>query len=122
VIRSNTGDIGSDVVIEAVGSIPTYEMSLQLALRGGRVSLFGICPEGTMRTDASEAYRKELRINWVFGSLRGTFRRSIELLANGRVKAAPMITHKFPLEKILDGLNIMDKKQGNAIKIIVQPQ
>jgi threonine dehydrogenase-like Zn-dependent dehydrogenase len=75
-----------------------------------------------MRTDASEAYRKELRINWVFGSLRGTFRRSIELLANGRVKAAPMITHKFPLEKILDGLNIMDKKQGNAIKILVQPQ
>jgi L-iditol 2-dehydrogenase len=122
VIKANTNDRGSDVVIEAVGSTQTYEQSLQLARRGGRVSLFGICPEGTMKIDAFEAYRKELRISWVFGSPRGTFRRSIELLANGRVRAAPMITHKFPLEKILDALNIMDKKQGNAIKILVQPQ
>jgi len=121
VIKANTGDRGSDVVIEAVGSTQTYEQSLQLARRGGRVCLFGICPQGTMKIDAFEAYRKELRISWVFGSPRGTFRRSVELLASGRVRAAPMITHKFPLEKILEALAIMDKKRENAVKIIVQP-
>jgi threonine dehydrogenase-like Zn-dependent dehydrogenase len=74
-----------------------------------------------MKIDGFEAYRKELRISWVFGSPRGTFRRSIELLANARVRAAPMITHKLPLEKILEALTIMDKKRENAVKIIVQP-
>jgi len=121
-IKEHTNDRGSDVVIEAVGSIQTYEQSLQLARRGGRICLFGICPQGAMKVDAFEAYRKELRISWVFGSPRGTFRRSVDLLANGRVRAAPIITHKFPLEDILDGLRIMDKKQGNAIKIVVEPQ
>ncbi|MFX0204734.1 MAG: zinc-binding dehydrogenase [Candidatus Hodarchaeota archaeon] len=121
VVKDHTEGRGLDVVIEAVGAISTYEQALQLARRGGRVCLFGIAPQGTMNIDAMEAYRKELLIKWVFGSPRGTFKRSIELLANGRVIASPLITHKFPLEEILEAMTIMDQGKEEFIKIMIHP-
>lgn len=120
IIKKETEGRGLDVVIEAVGSIPTYEQALRLVRRGGRICLFGICPQGAMKIDVFEAYRKELQINWVFGSPRGTFKRSANLLANRRIKVTHMITHKFPLEKISEAFNIMDQGK-DYIKIIIHP-
>ncbi len=121
VVKNNTEDRGLDVVIEAVGASSTYEQAMQLARRGGRICLFGIAPKGTMNVDTMEAYRKELQIKWVFGSPRGTFKRSIDLLANRRVTASPLITHKFPLEKILEAILIMDQGKEEYIKMIINP-
>ena len=50
------------------------------------------------------------------------FQIALDLIAEGRVQAEPLVTHRFPLDRIADGFAAADDKRGSgAIKVIVQP-
>src|SRR4051812_30968759 len=62
-LRELTGGIGPDVVIEAVGSIPTYESAVAVVRRGGKVLAYGAAPQDAqMSLRPFDIYAKELTI------------------------------------------------------------
>lgn len=121
-----TGGVGADVVFETVGSsAPTLEQAVALARRGGTVCILGIYtfrPELDTRT----AYAKELTITWANSYStwdgRSEYDVALDLLASGRVRAEPLITHHFPLDEIGAGFAAAaDKKGSGATKVLIHP-
>jgi threonine dehydrogenase-like Zn-dependent dehydrogenase len=50
------------------------------------------------------------------------FQIALDLLASGRTDAAPLITHRFPLDQISAAFAAADDKRASgAIKVLVLP-
>ncbi len=47
--------------------------------------------------------------------------RIVPLLEDGRLKAEPLITHRYPLEQINEGFATYTNRIGGAIKVVINP-
>jgi threonine dehydrogenase-like Zn-dependent dehydrogenase len=47
------------------------------------------------------------------------FEPMIKLVASKRIDVKPLITHEFPIEKIKDGLELVDKRPGEVLRAII---
>ncbi|MHB1293470.1 MAG: zinc-dependent alcohol dehydrogenase family protein [Anaerolineae bacterium] len=109
---------GADVVIEAVGSVPTTRQAVAWAARGGTVLWFGVTPPGLkVEIEPNEIFVKELTIR---GARINPFThsRAISLLASGQVKVAPLITRQIRLDELPA---VLDTAPGEDIKTVVVP-
>lgn len=117
---------GADIVYEAVGgTADTLGLSVQMAGAKGTVGIVG-----SFRTpqtiDTRPALRRELTLAWVWSYAlrreRPEFDIALDLLARGLLKAEPLITHRFPLDRINEGFVAADKKsEHQSIKVLVIP-
>ena len=113
-----TGGYGVDVAIEAVGKPESITQAIQMARRGGRVTIFGVSPQNaTCKVKPFELYDKELNITTSYRS-PFTFQRAIDISSSNRIKLKPLITHVLPLNRIRD---ILDGKLESAMKVIIKP-
>jgi 2-desacetyl-2-hydroxyethyl bacteriochlorophyllide A dehydrogenase len=119
-----TGGEGADVVYETVGgAAPTIEQAIKIARRGGTVCVLGMFT-APPRVDVDLAYRKELSIVWSNSYSRwqgiSEYDIALDLLAAGRVRAEPIITHHFPLAQIGEAFAAAaDKRSSGAVKVLV---
>lgn len=125
VLERTDGD-GADVVFETVGgNAPTLDQAIQMARRGGIVCILGIFTRKP-ELDVATAYRKELTITWsnsysLWGGV-SEYEIALGLLAAGKVRAEPLITHHFPLAEIAAAFAAAaDKKSSGATKVLVHP-
>jgi L-iditol 2-dehydrogenase len=63
----------------------------------------------------------DLRAAGVRGEGMADCRRSLALLAAGKLVAKPMITHHFPLEDVNEALQTFIQRKGGALKVVIQP-
>ena len=47
--------------------------------------------------------------------------RALALLAAGRISAAPLVTHRFPLARVHEALEVLEKRIGDPMKVVVNP-
>ena len=115
---------GYDVVYDCVGTKYTQRDSLRLTKAGGTVVLVGISPV-RMKFDTTPIWFQEVDHigSKTFGmeELNGrrlhTFDLVIEMLREGTLSEAKLITHRFPLDKYRKAISTaMDKRTG-AIKV-----
>jgi threonine dehydrogenase-like Zn-dependent dehydrogenase len=125
-IQALTDGQGADVVYETVGGqAPTFGQAIQIAARGGRVGVVGMF--GSSQTlDSGCCMRKELSLHWVwsYGRWEGVpeYQITLDLLAAGKVDAAPLITHRYPLAEIGAAFAAADdKRSSGAVKVLVIP-
>jgi L-iditol 2-dehydrogenase len=112
-----TRDRGADVVCEAVGKPELVAESLTLVRPGGVVQLVGVNPKGsTLPLDLFDVHFREVRIHGAFG--RGSaYRRALALMP--KLGVEPLVTAKFPLERIEDAF--AHATAGRGVKTIVTP-
>ena len=48
-------------------------------------------------------------------------KRAVALAASGRLKGAPLVTHRFALEQITEGLRILRERIGDPLKVVFVP-
>jgi len=115
---------GADAVIETVGgNAQILAQAMALARRGGTVSVMGVFT-APQTIDPSLGFSRELTVKWSnsLSSWHGIseFRTAIDLVSSGRLLAAPIITHHFPLEKIAEAFAATDdKRSSGAIRVVV---
>ena len=116
-----TAGRGADVVITAAASGAAQEQGLRMLARRGRLSLFGGLPKDRpgITVDANLVHYRELTIVGVNGSSPAHNRAALELIASGAVPVADLITHRLPLDRVLDALDIVAR--GEAIKVTIEP-
>jgi L-iditol 2-dehydrogenase len=116
-----TNGRGADVVITAAASGKAQEEALLMTARGGRISLFGGLPKDnpTITLDSNLVHYRELTLVGANGSSPAHNKQALELIASGSVPVADLITHRLPLEQVLDAFGIVAR--GEAIKVTVQP-
>jgi threonine dehydrogenase-like Zn-dependent dehydrogenase len=125
-VRALTGGDGAEVVYEAVGGqAETLAQAIEVAGRGGRIGVVGAFT-GVQPLDPGLCMRKELSLHWVwsYGLWDGVpeFQIALDLLASGRIDAAPLITHRFPLGQIGAAFAAADDKRASgAIKVLTLP-
>lgn len=116
-----TDGIGADVTIECVGSTVTGPLAVDTTRRGGKAVSVGVY-ERPAQLNFNEIVFKEKQL---MGSLayNGEFAPVIKLLADGRLKAEPMITGKIKLADIVEkGFEELINHKDRNIKIIVSPK
>jgi threonine dehydrogenase-like Zn-dependent dehydrogenase len=125
-LRALTAGIGADIVLEAVGGhASTLAQAVEVAARGGRIGIIGAFAE-RQTLDPGLCMRKELSLHWIwsYGLWDGVpeFRIALDLLSSGRLDAAPLITHRFPLNQIRAAFDAADDKPASgAIKVLILP-
>ena len=124
-VTERTGG-GADVVFETVGGGgQSFEQAVAMAGRGGRVCVLGVFTHRPA-LDVQAAYAKEVDILWSNSYARwegvSEYEIALGLLASGRVNAAPLVTHHFPLARIRDAFGAAaDKRTSGAVKVLVHP-
>jgi threonine dehydrogenase-like Zn-dependent dehydrogenase len=125
-VRDWSAGEGADVVFEAVGgTAPTLDLALHLAAPQGRIGVVGAFQD-PQTLDVRVPMRRELSLIWVWSyALRGNrpeFGIALDLLARGALVAAPLITHRFPLERIVEAFQVADDPNvPDRIKVLVIP-
>lgn len=111
---------GADAVIEAVGYPELWEQALQMARKGGDVTLFGGAPSGTeMRVDTVLLHYSQLTIRGIFHHTPYTVQVAFDLLKSGRVDPEPFISGVRPLEDVVAALESHGRQEG--IKYEIRP-
>ncbi len=120
VVRDWSDDAGADAVVECVGTTQTWEMAPALAAPGGTVLLYGGCPSGARASfDTYRLHYQELDVKGAFHYDRADVRQAWRLLTEERVRIAPLITHRRPLECFGEALDLALSRA--AIKVAVLP-
>lgn len=96
---------GADVVIEAVGSVPTYEQAFAMVRRGGRLLAYGAAPQNAaIQVKPFDIYAKELTIVGSYAGTYDTWPAAIELLANGRFDPSLIVDSVRPLSEVKEAI------------------
>ncbi len=106
-----------DVVFEAVGKPDTLQNALDMVSKGGRVVVVGLHTEEAS-VDPLKMMYEEVSLLGTFAS-QGDFPEAIELLAEGKVKAEPLISKVFPLERGPEAFRQL-KAQPNWVKVLLK--
>jgi threonine 3-dehydrogenase len=117
VLELSKGD-GADLVCEMSGAPSALHTAFRLVRYGGRVHLLGI-PPGEVPIDfANEIVFKGITIYGVIGrKMFETWHLMQRFLRSGLLDPRPVITHRFPLERIDDALAAI--RSGDAGKVIL---
>ncbi|MCM8811378.1 MAG: zinc-dependent dehydrogenase [Candidatus Omnitrophica bacterium] len=110
----------ADKVIVAVGSRQAQEISLKLVAKRGSINFFGGLPKEDpyIQFDSNLLHYGEFFVVGTHGSTPLHNKIAIELLSSGRIDVEKLITHKLPLEKIIQGYQIVENKKGLKVLII----
>ena len=116
-IRALTGG-GVDIAFEAVGKGATLEAACGALRRGGRLCVIGFSSESPA-WPASRIMFHEIEIVGSLGCRPVDYPPLIELVAAGRLQLAPLVTGRFPLERVNDALDAC--RQGVGVRNLVLP-
>lgn len=110
---------GPDVVIEAAGPIDAVNLMIDLRRRGTRWNVFGITTHEKFELDGGMTHFLEARMDASFGTNSLAMSRAIRLMERGVINIEEIISHRFPLEKIHEALDVMGSMDRN--KVIINP-
>jgi D-arabinitol dehydrogenase (NADP+) len=99
---------GYDIVADAVGSPDVLEQAFTYVRPRGKVWVFGVCPPGAQAAFVPyDVFRKDLTVVGSFAVCR-TFQESIALIQSGAVRVEPLISHRLPLDRFSEGLELAE--------------
>lgn len=111
-------DGGADVAFEAIGLPSTQEQAVACLRTGGRLVLVGFAGEA-MRLDGGRVMYREMEIVGSLGCRAVDYPRVLEMVVQGRLKVAELVTARFPLERINDAFETL--RQGKGVRSVVTP-
>lgn len=118
-ILQRTGEVGADVVFDAVGRAKTVAESIDSVRKGGTVTLIGnIEPE--VRLPLQKVVSRQIRIQGTAASA-GEYPEAIELISNGRIQVRPLITAVAPLEDGPRWFERLHSQEPNLMKVVLAP-
>jgi len=110
---------GPDLVVEAAGPIQAVKLMIDLRRRGTRWNVFGITTHETFELDGGLTHFLEGRMDASFGTTPLAMTRAIRLMERGLVDAEKIISHRFPLSRIDEAVEVMGGSERN--KVVVRP-
>ena len=87
--------------------------------KGGRVAVIGI-PLEAAALPLRDIVLNELDIVGVRAAA-GEMPRAIQLVEAGKIRLAPLITHRFPLRDYAEAYRVFTERVDGALKVVVHP-
>jgi L-iditol 2-dehydrogenase len=120
-VLERTHGRGADAVFVSAGSLRALELGMALCAKGATLHLNAPPPKGTpWKVNGYELFFHEIKMNSAYSATHLDTRAVLDLLAAGRVRAEPLITHRFGLDRIDEAIHLI-LDQGESIKSVVIP-
>ena len=117
-VRELTDGKGADSVLECAGGPTSMQEALESVKRGGRIGVVAWYT-GPVTMDMNLAVRSNVRIYAARGEGGMNSGRSLTLMSQGKIEAAPIITHHFKLDEVHDAFRTYMERRGNALKVVM---
>lgn len=102
---------GLDVALEAIGKPETIRAAYDSLRLGGRLCVIGYCAE-PVTLSFSKMMFFELEVIGSLGCRPADYPEVIELVRTGRVKLEPLVTGRYSLRGIFQGLDALRRGEG----------
>ncbi len=119
-IREDTGGLGVDAVIEAVGVGDTLKQAVRLTRFGGQISILGILQDSSS-VPMHKAQAKSISVHGGIAGVVDCWSELIPLVQNGSIKAEGMFSHHFKLAEGARAYEAFDKQADNMMKVLMTP-
>ncbi|MDP2791434.1 MAG: alcohol dehydrogenase catalytic domain-containing protein [Rectinemataceae bacterium] len=120
-IMKATGGIGADIVIESSGSESGMELAIKATKRMGKILLLGF-PHKPILTDLETLALNNKHIFTVRGEGWANVGRAISMMDRKTVDLKPLITHRYPINRINEAFSTFVNRTDGAVKVISKPQ
>ncbi len=113
---------GADLVIVATTDSRAISTAQGLVRRGGRVLLFAqTVPGEKISVDASQICVEEKRLIGSYSASVELQEKSASLIFSKKVKVADLVSHRFPLDRLLEAVYLASHPSQDSLKVMVQP-
>ena len=110
---------GADHVIVTGGGADVLGWAAGLTRDGGSIHYFAGGPGDALPLPLATLYHHELTITTTYSSSPATLARAFWLLAAGKIEVERLITHRLPLDRLAEGVDLMRRRE--ALKVYVTP-
>jgi D-arabinose 1-dehydrogenase-like Zn-dependent alcohol dehydrogenase len=116
-----TAGRGLDIAFDAVGLSSTFEQALASLTVGGRLVGIGMSGETPSIGPTVMFNLTKRQVLGHLGYEDSDIAILAELVSRGRLDLSRSISAVVPLEDIADGIEMLERQDGNPIRILVQP-
>ena len=93
------GPDGADAIFECSGSAPATQQAINVAARGARIALVGMCSQSVSIIPMS-LFQRQITIAGSFGNTQEECRECLDLMAEKKIPSGDLITEKIALEQV----------------------
>lgn len=116
-VRQNSDHGGADRVLEVAGARDTFQLAWRCARPNATVTVVALYDEPQV-LPLPQMYGKNLTIKT--GGVDGCdCEEVLGLIEQGKIDTTPLITHRFPLERIEEAYRLFENKEDGVIKVAI---
>jgi L-iditol 2-dehydrogenase len=117
--RQASGGRGADHVMITGGAAGVLPWAVDAVRDGGTLHYFAGGGGEALPMALEKLYHRELTITTTYSSSPATLARAFWLIAAGKVDVEGLVSHRMPLERLAEGVDLMRRRQ--ALKVYVTP-
>ncbi len=119
--RERTEGRGADAVVLAVPGVSLIAVALAAARPGGRVMLFAQTARGEAVIDPATICVDEKSLVGSYSASVDLQQEAVNFVCREQLNLERLISHRFPLEQAVEGLNLAAHPQPDSMKLVIQP-
>jgi alcohol dehydrogenase len=117
VVSKLTGQLGADVVIEAVGTPDTFELAVRLVRPGGRVANIGVHGQPAL-LHLERQWARDITVTTGLADTSSTA-TLMRLVAAGQLDAGRFVTRHFSLDQFEQAYDLLGDAGSGALKVVL---
>jgi len=117
-VHKLTDGRGADLVVEASGAAPAIASAVGMVRRLGRITQIGLTGQSQISFPWDAASWKVCTIIFNLSTAYTCWDRTIGLMANKKIDASKVITHRLPLEEWEKAFELVETMQGLKVLLI----
>ena len=119
-VRTHSDHGGADVVLEVAGADDTFRLAWECARPNATVTVVALYDRPQV-LPLPDMYGKNLTFKT--GGVDGCDGAEIlRLIAEGRIDTTPLITHRYPLDKVEEAYRLFESKSDGVMKVALNSQ
>ena len=119
-VRTHSDHGGADVVLEVAGADDTFRLAWECARPNATVTVVALYDRPQV-LPLPDMYGKNLTFKT--GGVDGCDCAEIlRLIAEGRIDSTPLITHRYPLDKVEEAYRLFESKSDGVMKVALNSQ
>ncbi len=119
-VEDLTDNLGADAVFDTVGGSQILKSALAALRPGGTAVLFAhASEEETAGFELNPLFKNEHRVVATYSGSLDEQERISDLIFSGRLDPQPLVTHRIPLDRAQDAIDLARSRQ--ALKILIGP-
>jgi L-iditol 2-dehydrogenase len=121
-VANLTDGRGADLAVVAAANSRAVEDALRIVRRGGRVLLFAqTVPGELIPIDASRICVEEKRLIGSYSASVELQEKAARLIFTKKIDVARLISHRFALELLPEGIQLASHPSDHSLKVVIQP-